>query len=235
MTNHYVAPTIERIEARRLLRKSIVFQGLEPSDLSKLESSVEFRTFEMGETVFLQSSPCTSFYIVSRGLVKVSICSPSGMQVTYLLAEEGEPLNLVGPFTSEPRLLAASTLSQSHLAIIPQQPFLSFVYQHPMVIRNIMCILGQAIDSANQRIIDMFEKPVDMRLRKVLRTLHRKFGNPLTFTSLELADLAGTTVESALRAMSRLRRAGLVRSKRREIYILDADELETQCQEILWV
>ena len=98
-----------------------------------------------------------------------------------------------------------------------------------------MSILGQAIDSANARIIDMFEKPVDVRLMKVLHTLHRKFGNPVPFTSFELAELAGTTTESALRAMGRLRQAGMVRCRRGEVHILDAARLEKECEETLWV
>ena len=98
-----------------------------------------------------------------------------------------------------------------------------------------MRILGQAIDSANSRIIDMFEKPVELRLMKVLHTLYRKFGNPIPFTSFELAELAGTTTESALRAMGRLRREGLVRSQRGEVHILNVPELERHCEETLWV
>jgi CRP-like cAMP-binding protein len=222
-------------EIPALLRSSLVFEGLEPSDLAWLEPHVYIRRFEKGVTIFPYSSPCTALLIVSEGLVKVSMGSSSGRQITYLLAERGEPINLVGPFTGEPRLLAASALTDASVAAVPRQRFLSFAYEHPEVIRNIIRILGQAVDSANGRIIDMCEKPVGMRLKKVLNTLYRKFGNPIPFTSFELAELAGTTTESALRAMAGLRRDGIVRSGRGEVFVLDPAALERQCDETLWI
>ncbi|MCF8061617.1 MAG: Crp/Fnr family transcriptional regulator [Deltaproteobacteria bacterium] len=235
MRNPRTPPVVEPLEISTLLRSSLVFEGLEPSNLSGLEPYVDIRRFGKGETIFPYSSPCTALLIVAEGLVKVSICSSSGRQITYLLAERGEPVNLVGPFTGEPRLLAASALSDSSVAAIPRPRFLSFAYERPEVVSNVIRILGQAVDSANGRIIDMCEKPVDMRLRKVLKTLYRKFGNPIPFTSLELAELAGTTTESALRAMSALRRDGIVRSGRGRVLVLDAAELERQCEETLWI
>jgi len=235
MMRHSTAPLPGERKIRDLLRRCPVFQDLEESELAGIESCIELRAFAKGQPIFTQASPCTAFLLVANGLVKVSIGSASGKQVTYLLAEDGEPINLIGPFTGQPRLLAAYALCDAHVASIPQQPFLSFVYAHPKIIPNIMRILGQAIDSANGRIIDMLEKPVDMRVKKVLHTLYQKFGNPVPFTSFELADLAGTTPESALRAMARLREAGVVRSRRGEVFILDVSGLEEACQETLWV
>ena len=235
MIRHSTSPLPENSEIRDLLRRCPVFQGLEESELAGIEPCVKIHAFAKGHPIFSQASPCTAFLLVAEGLVKVSIGSASGKQITYLIAEQGEPINLIGPFTGLPRLLAAYALSNARVASIPQHSFLSFVYAHPKVIPNIMRILGQAIDSANGRIIDMLEKPVDLRVRKVLHTLYLKFGNPIPFTSFELADLAGTTPESALRAMARLRQAGVVRSRRGEVFILDVPEIEDACEETLWV
>jgi CRP-like cAMP-binding protein len=155
--------------------------------------------------------------------------------MTYLLAERGEPLNLVGPFTGSPRFLAAEALEDAAVGRVKRDDFLSFAFKHPTVIINIMSILGQAIDSANSRIIDMMEKRVEQRLLKVLYTLHKKFGATLRFTSSELAELAGTTTESTLRAMSKLRVLGILSSRRGEIHILEPRRLECLSSETLWL
>jgi CRP-like cAMP-binding protein len=96
-------------------------------------------------------------------------------------------------------------------------------------------ILGFAIDSANNRIIDLVEKKVDQRLYKVLYTLYSKFGPRLYLTSQELADLGGTTVESTLRSMKKLRLLGLIKTRRGEIEILKPEELKKCCDEVLWI
>jgi CRP-like cAMP-binding protein len=67
-------------------------------------------------------------------------------------------------------------------------------------------MLGNAIDSANDKVRDMIEKRVEQRLLKVLHTLLKKFGQRLRFTSSDLAELAGTTIESTLRAMAFFRK-----------------------------
>jgi CRP-like cAMP-binding protein len=100
---------------------------------------------------------------------------------------------------------------------------------------NIISILGHAVDSANGRIIDMMEKKVEQRLLKVLNTLQKKFGQELNFTSGDLAELAGTTSESALRAMARLRDMGIIKTGRGRISILDPERLKEIGYEIFWV
>ena len=92
--------------------------------------------------------------------------------------------------------------------------------------QNIIVILGRAVDSANSRILDMMEMRVEQRLLRVLLTLYRKFGKTLDFTSIELAEMAGTTTESTLRVMARLRQSEIVETRRGRIQILRAEHLE---------
>ncbi|MCG8634989.1 MAG: helix-turn-helix domain-containing protein, partial [Desulfobacterales bacterium] len=85
---------------------------------------------------------------------------------------------------------------------------------------------GSAFDSANSRILDFMEKNVEHRIMRVLSTLHGKFGSPLHFTSVEISEIAGTTPESTLRAMGRLRDLGMIETRRGQISILDPDALD---------
>ena len=98
-----------------------------------------------------------------------------------------------------------------------------------------MSIIGNAIDSANDKILDMIEKRVEQRLIKVLYTLQKKFGPKLKFTSSDFAELAGTTTESTLRAMAQFRKRGMIKSNRGEVIILDLDQMENQGCETYWV
>jgi CRP-like cAMP-binding protein len=126
-------------------------------------------------------------------------------------------------------------MEEAAVARIKREDFVSFVFKYPSVAVNIISILGNAVDSANSRIIDMMEKRVEQRLIKVLYTLYKKFGLSLRFTSSELAELAGTTTESTLRAMGRLRELGIIQSGRGEINILEPLQLECLSSETLWV
>jgi DNA-binding IscR family transcriptional regulator len=69
----------------------------------------------------------------------------------------------------------------------------------------------------------------------VLLTLYRKFGKTLDFTSIELAEMAGTTTESTLRVMARLRQSEIVQTRRGQIQILQVEHLERAGSESMWI
>ena len=55
--------------------------------------------------------------------------------------------------------------------------------------------------------------------------LSLKLGHTLPFKREEIADMAGTTTETAIRFMSRMRDGGIIRSSRGKIIILDETKL----------
>lgn len=211
------------------------FQGIGPEAALEIAELSFTRSFSKGETIFTPRDPSCHFYLVKTGLVRVSIYSASGFKLTYLLAEHGEPLNLVSPFTCSLRSTSAEALSDVLLLCVSQKDFLPFVMQHPILIINAISILGKAVDSANLRIIDLIEKKVEERLARVLYTLYQKFGSPVNFTSYEMAALTGTTPESTLRALSSLRDKRIISSERGQTYILDPTALLPPEKETLWL
>ncbi len=214
---------------------AMIFEGLDSEAAREISSLAFTRTYTKGETIFTPLDPSCHFFLVKAGLVKVSIYSASGFKLTYLLAEHGEPLNLVSPFTCSLRSTAAEALADVQLVCIKQKDFLPFVRKHPQLIINAVSILGKAVDSANLRIIDLIEKRVEDRLARVLYTLYSKFGAQVAFTSFELAALTGTTSESTLRALGSLREKGLIRSERGQTIILDPAGLIPKEKETLWL
>jgi len=69
----------------------------------------------------------------------------------------------------------------------------------------------------------------------VLTTLFEKFGAEIKLTSGELAELAGTTTETTLRTMARLRGLGIVESQRGRVKIISPASLQKLGDEPLWV
>ena len=215
--------------------RALGFEGLTQGQLEEIAEAAFSTRFVKGEIIFDQNDRCERFHAVAKGLVKVSICSPSGFRMTYLIARPGEPLNLVGPFIGSPRTLSAQAMEDCVVVCMKRQDFTDMVFKNPVLITNIISILGHALDSANSRMIDMLEKRVDQRLLRVLYTLNKKFGAVLNFTSSELAELAGTTGESTLRAMGRLRKMGIVETGRGVVRIVEPDKLENLGSDTFWL
>jgi CRP-like cAMP-binding protein len=73
---------VERVE---LFRGALGFEGLADRQMEEIAEAAFPTRFAKGEIVFDQNNRCERFHAVASGLVKVSISSPSGLKITYLI------------------------------------------------------------------------------------------------------------------------------------------------------
>lgn len=218
-----------------LFRGAALFKGLSMDAQKDLAELAVSKQYARNEIVFQPDEPCDAFTIVEDGLIRVSRYSALGKRLTYLLAGPGEPINLVGPFTGAPREYVAEAARDSTIVSIDRELFIHFAFAHPQLIVNIIGTLGHAVDSSNSRILDMLDKKVVDRLKRVLHTLLKKYGPVLNFTSAEIAELTGTTTETALRVMGDLRQNGIIEKRRGQIEILTPEALADPDSETFWI
>jgi CRP-like cAMP-binding protein len=218
-----------------LINRAAIFEGLSLDAQKDLAESAVLIKYAKDEIVFQSDEPCHAFLIVEDGLIRVSRYSALGKRLTYLLAGPGEPINLVGPFTGASREYVAEAAQDTTIVSIDRKDFTQFAFAHPQLIVNIIHTLGQAVDSSNSRIIDMLDKKVVDRLKRVLHTLLKKYGPILNFTSVEIAELTGTTTETALRVLGDLRQNGIIGKSRGQIEILKPDALADPDSKTFWI
>ncbi|GAB6908722.1 Crp/Fnr family transcriptional regulator [Desulfosarcina cetonica] len=225
--------TMDRIVV--LFKRAAVLKGIPLKAQREFAAMAVLKHFDKNEILSQAEEPCDSFILVEEGMIRVSRYSPLGKRLTYLLAGPGEPINLIGPFTGAPRANVAEAAIDSTIVSIERKDFLAFAFAHTQLIINILEILGQALDSSNSRILDMQEKKVVQRLKRVLHGLSEKFGPLLNFTAVEIADLASTTTESALRVLGNLRQKGIIEKSRGQIHIVKPEALMDPESEDLWI
>jgi CRP-like cAMP-binding protein len=225
--------SIESIAA--VLAETAYFKDLPAPLRNEVASKARVERYPKHTLIFQANDPCRFFYLVADGLARVSICSSEGHRLTYLLAVRGEPLNLAGPFTDQPRAIAADAVMDTDVILLDRKYFNQLAFCHPQMYASIITVLGSAVDSANSRILDMVGKNVDQRLQRILYTLFQKFGSPLLFTSTEIAEMICSTTESTLRSLSKLRRKGVVQTGRRKIHILQPELLSQSDGETVWL
>jgi CRP-like cAMP-binding protein len=109
---------------------------------------------------------------------------------------------------------------------IRRADFVSFITARPQVALRIINVLGQRLRVAQGRLRDLAGERVEQRLARMLLMLSAKLGSDLPFTRQEIADMAGTTTETAIRLMSRLKDGGIIRSVRGKTVIIDKARLE---------
>lgn len=220
----------------RLFSQAAVLKGISQDALDEMAHLTTAKQYRKNEVIFLANEPCPMFILVFEGLVRVSRYSATGKRLTYLLAGPGEPIDLVRPFTGERRENVAEAATDATIVYITREAFLAFSVRHLQLVINIIGTLGQAVDSSNSRILDMLDKKVIERLKRVLHTLYKKFGPVLNFTALEIAELAGTTTETSLRVLASLCQDGIIKKSRGQINVIRAEMLfEHDEDTALWI
>ena len=209
----------------QLLKRSFIFSGSSEEELAELTGLAARRSFATGEFVFWEGDAPDSFYIVIEGRVKVLKHSSLGKEFIIAFFGPGEMFGEVAVFQDRPYPASAQAAADTKVLRIRREDFLSFVAQRPQVVLRIISVLGERLRDAQGRLKDLAGERVEQRLAHTLLMLSAKLGATLPFTRQEIADMAGTTTETAIRFISRLKDGGIIRSARGRITILDKTKL----------
>ena len=163
--------------------------------------------------------------MVTEGRVKVLKHSSLGKEFIIAFFDPGEMFGEVAVFENKPYPASAQAVADTKVLAIKRQDFLSFLANRPEVALRIMNILGGRLRDAQNRLRDLAGERVEQRLAQTLLMLSSKLGPTLPFTRQEIADMAGTTTETAIRVMSHLKERGIIRSLRGKIIVLDETKL----------
>lgn len=212
---------MQHVAKAEILRGSLIFSSLSESELAELSEIAVERRFQPGEFVFWDGDPPDWFYMVAEGTVKVLKHSSSGKEFLIAFFGPGEMFGEVAVFENKPYPASAQAMADMRVLAIKRQDFLSFLAHRPEVSLRIMSVLGARLRDAQGRLRDLAGERVEQRLVRTLLMLSSKLGPSLPFTRQEIADMAGTTTETTIRVMSRLKDRGIIRSARGKTIVLD--------------
>ena len=209
----------------QILKRSPIFASLNDDELSELVSLATERNFMSNEFVFWEGDSPEWFYIIAEGQVKVLKHSSSGKEFIISFFNSGEMFGEVAVFENKPYPANAQTTTTTKVVGIKREDLISFLTSRPQVAMRIIGVLGGRLRDAQGRLKDLAGERVEQRVASVLLMLASKLGNTLPFTRQEIADMSGTTTETAIRIMSQLRERRIIRSNRGQVIILDEEKL----------
>ena len=207
------------------LGQSQVFSCLDEDELAELAGLAAERVLKPDETVFWEGDAPDWFYMVVRGRVKVLKHSSLGKEFIIAFFGPGEMVGEVAALQGKPYPASAQAVDETDVLGIRREELLAFLGRRPEVSLRIMGVLGGRLRDAHDRLRDMAGERVDQRIARMLLMLSSKLGDTRPFTRQEIADMAGTTTETAIRVMSNLKDRGIIRSARGKVIILNKEKL----------
>ena len=215
-------PSIDKVQ---VIKHSSIFSTLNDDELSELANLAIERSFMSNKFIFWDGDAPEWFYIVAEGKVKVFKHSSLGKEFIIAFFGPGEMFGEVAVFENKSYPASAQAVVDTKVVGIKREAFLSFLAERPQVALRIINVLGGRLRDAQSRLRDFAGERVEQRIASILLMLSSKLGFTLPFTRQELADMAGTTIETTIRVMSHLKERGIIRSVRGKVTILDKEKL----------
>ena len=211
-----------------------MYKRLSEDDRRRLAAVSRLKAYAKGERIFEEAEPSDFFYVVVSGKVKIVKILPSGKDVILELFGTGNPFGSVAAYEGRPFPASAVALEDTVCLLTPRASFFALLEQHPSLVRGLLLGLTQRLVELTNRLTELTGSRVEARFARLFLKLADNIGRPtsgataipLVLSRQELADLTGTTIETAIRIMSRWGKDEIVRTDKDGFVLLDKGALE---------
>ena len=218
-----------------LLGRVPVFSALSPDELERVAQVAVPRRFEAGEIVFKEGDEGSTCYIVRSGRARAIHEHPDGRSITLAHFAPGDIFGEMSMFDGERRSATVETTEGTEAIAILSSDMHRLLREHPDISVKLIAALGQRLRDTNERLARQSFQTVQSRVAAVLAQLveeaRAEAGKgsegdvTITTTQAELAQLAGSSRESASRFLAVLERAGIITQGRGKLTVHDPEAL----------
>jgi CRP/FNR family transcriptional regulator len=217
-----------------LLRKIPMFRRVSPADREHIAEVAHLKSWQRGDLVFRESDPGDTFLTIVEGRVKVFKATPAGKEIILEIFGAGDPLGAVAVYESAALPASALALEDTQCLAIARQDFFRLLEQHPALVRALLSGLTLRLAELTRRLAEMIGGRVEARFARLFLKLAGQIGTAdrggtyvaMPLSRQELADLTGTTIETAIRIMSRWQKDDIVRTDKDGFVIVNRAALE---------
>lgn len=229
------------IAAERFLRNLPLFRDLPDAAVRNLALSCRSAKFPAGRRMFAEGTPATALYLVRSGWVKLLRASHSG---GTLLLDAAGPNTILGEtamLDGGAHLTTAVTVEDVDTLVIAGNVLVSLLGRYPEFWRAFSKEVAAHLREATERQIQM-TATIEERIACVFERFAQRFGEreadciriPRMFTRQEIAEMVGTTTETAIRTLSRWRKRGILVSEDNSFVILKPEDLAALATRAGW-
>jgi CRP-like cAMP-binding protein len=221
------------------LRSTPPFNALKADDRRRLAPYVRVKQHDKGDVIFREGEPSDRFYTVVEGRVKVVKYAPHGKELILEIFGAGDPFGAVAAYEGSPFPASAITLETTRVLSITRRDFFTLLERHPEIARGLLLGLTHRLMELTHKLAQLSSGGVEERLASFFLKMADRMGEdrqgrlviPMALSRQDLADMVGTTIETAIRIMSRWGREGIVTTEKGSFTIENRAALERLAHE----
>ncbi|HYF25126.1 MAG TPA: Crp/Fnr family transcriptional regulator [Baekduia sp.] len=217
-----------------LLAQVPVFETLAPGDLTRVAEVAVPRRFGAGQVIFRDGDESDTCYVVRSGHARAIREHADGRTIALAHFGPGDIFGELAMFDAEKRSATVETLDDVEAVAILGSDMRRLLREHPDIAVKLVISLGRRLREANERLARQSFQTVQSRVAGVLGQLVDQAQAEgagerdvlVTITQADVAQLAGSSRESASRFLAVLERAGVVTQGRGRITVHDPAALQ---------
>jgi CRP/FNR family transcriptional regulator len=216
-----------------LLARVPVFETLDPGDLERVAEVAVPRGFSANQVIFREGDQSDTCYVVSSGHARAIREHSDGRTISLAHFGPGDIFGELAMFDDERRSATVETLEAVEAIAILGSDMRRLMREHPDLSVKLVISLGRRLRDTNERLSRQSFQTVQSRVAEVLGQLVTQARSEgasghdvlVTTTQADIAQLAGSSRESASRFLAVLERAGVVTQGRGRLTVHDPEAL----------
>lgn len=221
------------MENLQILKKSLLFSGLEAEYLQQIAVIAHKRSFAKGETLFAEGEAATGFYLLASGGLKLCKVSADGREKVLHFVHPGETFAEAAFFGDGSYPAEARGVEGGEVLFFPKDAFMGLLERNPRFALNLIVSLSLLLRRFARQIEELSFAEVPNRLATYLLELAGRKSTSyqgksyldLEMKKSELASRLGTVSETLSRAFRKLKEENILEVDGSRLIILDMPAL----------
>lgn len=219
------------------LKKVALFSILTESELKEIEPYLVSVAYKKKDVIFSEGEPPEWLYIIVDGKVKLTKLSQDGKEIILEIMSSLDFFGGLAVLRGFPYPANAVVMEDSKFLRISRSNIMKIIDRFPNLMYCLAMQLGDRMKESHETLKNIALERVEARIAALLLKLADKTGKEsgggvvieMKLTKQDIAEMVGTTVETSIRTMSKLKKMGVVAEKEGKIAIANIDRLKSLC------
>ena len=188
--------------------------------------------YKKGEYIFKEGFKPYGVFCVNIGKIKLVRTGDDGREQIIRLVKPGDPMGYRSLLSGEHYQASAIALKNCGVCFIPKELFLDILQKDSSLSMEMMKMLSDDLGKATMKLTNLAQKPVRERMAEAILFIKETYGFEAdgktvnaSFSREDIANIAGTATETAIRLLSEFNKDGIVILKGKKILIPDISML----------
>lgn len=214
-----------------------IFSTLTASELKEIEPYLSSVHYKKKEIIFSEGDPSEWLYIVAEGKAKITKLSQDGKEIILEIIAAMDFFGGLAVLRGFPYPANAVAMEEARVLKLSRSNLLRIFDRFPNLMFSMVMQVGERMKESHETLKNIALERVEARIASTLLKLSDKIGKKveqgvaidMKLTKQDIAEMVGTTVETSIRTMSKLKKLGILADSEGKIIISDVAKLKALC------